>query len=425
MDHAVDVGVETDEQTELGDVLDLAFDDRADRELLGEGRPRIVEALLETKRDAALHRIDFQHHHFDFLRGRNDLAGVHVLLRPAHLGDMDQTFDARLELNERAVIGDVRDTALELRADRILRGNAFPRIGLELLHAERDALRFLIDLDDLNLDGLADRENFRRMVDAAPCDVGDMQQAVDAAEVHERTVIGDVLDDAFQHLTFLEVLDEFLTLFGAGLFEHGAARDDDVAAALVHLEDLERLRNVHQRGDVAHGADVDLAAGEEGHGAVEIDGEAALHAAEDLAFDAFLLLEGDFEADPAFLALGLFAAEHGFAGGVLDTLEIDLDGVADLNVGGAARGREFLESDTAFGLEADIDDGEIVLDTDDLAFDDGAFLHVGGAEGLLEQGGEIFARGIECACCVSQCVQSPDRALIRPTVVSGGLPPGS
>ena len=112
------------------------------------------------------------------------------------------------------------------------------------------------------------------MVDAAPGHVGDVQQAVDAAKINERTVIGDVLDHAFDGLAFFEVLHDFRTLFGATLFEHGAARDHDVAAALVHLEDFERLRDVHQRGDVADRTDVHLAARQEGHCAIQVDGEA-------------------------------------------------------------------------------------------------------------------------------------------------------
>ena len=204
-------------------------------------------------------RIDFEHDHVDFLGRRQDLAGVDVLLGPAHFGDVDQAFDARLQLDERTVVGDVGDRA----GDRACRSgtwaDAFPRIGLELLHAERDAVGFLVDADDLDLDRLADGQDFGRMVDAAPCHVGDVQQAVDAAEVDERTVIGDVLDDALDNLAFFEVLDDFGTLLCAALFEDGTARNDDVAAALVHLEDFEGLRVVHQRGDVADRADVDLA----------------------------------------------------------------------------------------------------------------------------------------------------------------------
>ena len=222
-------------------------------------------------------------------RGRDDLARVDVLLGPAHLGDVDQAFDARLQFDERAVVGDVGDAAGELGADRVLGFDAIPRIGLQLLHAQRDAVALLVDADDLHLDGLADRQHLGRVVDAAPGDVGDVQQAVDAAEVDERTVIGDVLDHAVDDLAFFELLDDLRTLFGAALFEDGAARHDDIAAALVHLEDLERLRHVHQRADVADRTDVDLRARQEGHGAVEVDGEAALDLVEDDAFDALVL----------------------------------------------------------------------------------------------------------------------------------------
>jgi hypothetical protein len=132
--------------------------------------------------------------HVDFLAGRNDLAGVDVLLGPAHLGDVDQAFDARLQLDERAVVGDVGDAAGELRANRILRLGAFPRIALKLLHAERDALGVAVDADDLHLHHLADVDHLVRVVDALVADVGDVQQAIDAAQIDERAVVGDVLD---------------------------------------------------------------------------------------------------------------------------------------------------------------------------------------------------------------------------------------
>src|SRR4029077_1352978 len=189
-----------------------------------------------------------------------------VLLGPRHLGDVDEALDARLELDERAVVGDVRDAALEAGADRELGLDALPRIGLKLLHAERDAVGLVVDLDDLDLDLLADVEHLGRVIDAPPRDVGDVQQAVDAAEVDECTVVGDVLDHAVDDLAFLEVLHQLLTLLGARLFEYGAAGNNDVAAAAVHLQDLERLRIVHQRADVADRPDIDLRARQERHG---------------------------------------------------------------------------------------------------------------------------------------------------------------
>ena len=86
-------------------------------------------------------------------------------------------------------------------------------------------------------------------------------------------------------------------------------RHDDVAAAAIHLEDFEGLRIVHQRGDVADRADIDLAARQERHGAVEIDGETALDLIEDDAFDALTLVELLFETDPALFAAGLLTPD--------------------------------------------------------------------------------------------------------------------
>ena len=253
-------------------------------------------------------------------------------------------------------------------------------------------MRLVVDLDDAHLDLLADGQHLGRMVDAPPGDVGDMQQAVDAAEVDERAVVGDVLDRAVDHLAFGEVGDDLVALLGAALLEHGAARDDDVAAAAIHLQDLERLRHVHQRRDVAHRADVDLAARQEGDRAVEIDGEAALDLVEDDAFDLLVLLEGLLELDPALFAARLVARDDGLAERVLDALEIDLDLVADAGRGIAAVIGEFLEGDAAFRLQADVDDGHVLFDGDDPALDDRALEGLVVAVGLVEKRGEILAR---------------------------------
>src|SRR6185312_2200532 len=241
MDHAVHVAVEAEEQAELGLVLDFAFDRRAGRVFLDEHFPRIAHGLLETERDAALDRIDFEHLHFDFLRRRNDLAGMNVLLGPRHFRNVDQSLDARLQFDERAVVGDVGHAAFETRADREFSFDALPRIVEQLLHAKRDTVRLVIDLDDLHFHRLADIEHFGRMIDPAPRDVRDVQQAIDAAEIDERAVVGDVLDHAVDNLAFFEILHQLLTLLGARFFQHGAAGDDDVAAPAIHFQNLERL----------------------------------------------------------------------------------------------------------------------------------------------------------------------------------------
>src|SRR5665213_1547544 len=390
MHHAVDVAGQADEDAELGDVLDLALDVGADRVLVLEAIPRVGETLFEAQADAPLLRIDVEHHHLDLLAGRDDLARMHVLLGPAHFRDMDEAFDAGLQFDESAVIGDVGDTALELGRGRVFELDAFPRIGLELLHAERDALRLGIEADDLDLHGLADMERLGRVIDAPPGDVGDVEQAVDAAQIDKGAVIGDVLDHAGEHLAFLERGDQLGTLLRAALFEHGPARDDDVAARAIHFEDLEGLRRAEQRSDVAHRADVDLAAGQECHRARKIDGEAAFDAAEDDALNPFVRLEAFLEQGPCLLAPRLFARELRFAVLAFHALEIDLDRIAGLEIGGLAGHAEFLQRDAAFGFEADIDQDHVVFDGDDVALDDRAFEAGRGPERFIEQRRETF-----------------------------------
>ena len=268
--------------------------------------------------------------------------------------------------------------------DRITRLDALPRIALELLHAEADALGLRIDLDDLYFDVLTDGENIGRLVDALPGYVGNVQQTVDAAKVNECTIIGDVLDDALDNLAFCKVLDQFGALFGSCLFHDGAARDNDVATALVHLEDLERLGNVHQRADVADRTDIHLAARQEGNGAAEVDGKAALDAAKDDAVNALVGCIGCLKAVPGFLAAGLVARQNSFTERVLDALKVDLDLVTDRQNVIGARGLEFAERDAAFGLEAYVNDGKIVFYGDYTALDDGAFKGGFAGEGFIE-----------------------------------------
>src|SRR5207253_1605596 len=293
----------------------------------------VGERLLQAEADAPLLRVDIEHHHLDLLASRDDLAGMHVLLGPAHLGDMDEALDPGLQFDKGAVVGDVGDAAFEFGAGRVFELDALPRIGFELLHAERDALRLRVEADDLDLDGLADMQRLRGMVDAAPGDVGDVQQAVDPAEIDEGAVIGDVFDDAGEDLALLEAGDQLRALLGPALLEHGAARDDDVAARAVHLEDLEGLRRTQQRGDVAHRPDIDLAARQEGDSAAEVDREPALDPAENHAGHPLIGLEALFQLGPGLLAPRLLARQRGLAVLVLHACEEAFDDVADLDLG--------------------------------------------------------------------------------------------
>ena len=163
-------------------------------------------------------------------------------------------------------------------------------------------MRFFVDLDDLNLDRLADGQNLGRVVHTAPCHVCDVQQAVYAAKVDERTVFGDVLDHTVDSLTFCQVADDFGALFGTGLFKDRTTRHNDVATATVHFQNLERLLETHQWARVTHRAHVNLRAGQERNSAAQINSKAAFDTAKDRAFDALFVGVCFFQTIPGFLA---------------------------------------------------------------------------------------------------------------------------
>ena len=285
MHHAVNFIFQTDKQTEFGDVLDLARYFRADRIAAGKVFPRICHALFQAKRNTTFFAVDFQHHHFDFLRSRNDFAWVYVLFDPAHFRHMHKPFNAGAQLNKRTIIGDICDATGDAGFQREARFDIVPRIGFELFHAQADTLGFRIDLDYLHPYGLADGEHFGRMVDAPPCNVGDMQQAVNTAQIDKGTIIGDVFHHTLNGLSFDEVLHNLAAGFGACFFHNGASRHYNIAAPTIHFENLERLFGVHQRCDIAHRTNIDLTARQKGRCAVEVDREAPFDAPENDAFD--------------------------------------------------------------------------------------------------------------------------------------------
>ena len=345
-----------------------------------------------------------------------------VLFGPAHFRDVDQTFDAGFQFNKRTIVGDVCHAALMDRAQWELAFDAVPWIVLKLLHTKADTMRFLVDLDDLDFHRFADCDDFGRMVDAAPGHVGDVQQTVDTAQVHEGPVFGDVLDHTVDGVAFLDFANHLGALFGAGFFQNSAARDNDVATATVHFEDLERLLEPHQRACVAHGAHIDLRAGQEGHGTAKIDGEAAFDAAKDCAIDTLVVSIGFFKLIPRGFAAGLVAADNRFATGVFDAVEINFDFVAHFDFRGFPGVCKFFEFDAAFHLVTDVDDGLSRFDCDDLAFDNRALVGRVHIEAFIQEGLELLHSCVRHVAFVSYLwFHWPSGCLRRSSLWSGRL----
>ena len=255
---AVDAGFDLDKCAVIGKAADLGGDDRAGRILLCGDRPRVGLGLLEAQRDFLLVLVDIEHDHFDLVVEIENVGGMGDAFCPAHFADMDKAFDAFFEADKHAVVHDIDDGALDLGADRVFLFDLFPRACRLLLEAERNLFVLLIYADNDTLNRLVELDNFRRMRNPAPAKIGDMEQAVETAEINEHAEIGDILDNALANLADFNFGKQFFFAGGAFFFDEFAARDNDVVAFGVDLEDFALDFRTDETADIAGLADIDL-----------------------------------------------------------------------------------------------------------------------------------------------------------------------
>ena len=86
---------------------------------------------------------------------------------PRHLRHVHEPFDAGLELDEGAVVGQADDLTLGLGAGRVRLLDALPRIRRLLLVAERHPAGLAVEVKDDDLDLVAHLEDLGRVADAA------------------------------------------------------------------------------------------------------------------------------------------------------------------------------------------------------------------------------------------------------------------
>src|SRR5262249_39656585 len=279
----------------------------AGRVLAGDLVPGVGLGLLHAQGDFLFLLVDAQDHDLELVADIDQLARVVDPLGPRHLGDMHQPFDAFLELDEGAVAHDVDDLAHDAGADGVLVGDVLAGAGRLLFQAQGDLFAVLVDVQDHDLDLVVDLDHIAGVVDAAPAHVGDVQQAVDAAQVDEGAEVGDVLDGPGADLARLDFGEELFLLLFASDLDQLAAADDDVPPAFVDLEDHALDVLVDVVGDVGGAADIDLA-GRQKDVDPDIDEQAPLDLAGDFPLDhVALVVLGDDHlpgAHPVRLAAG-------------------------------------------------------------------------------------------------------------------------
>ncbi len=291
-------------------------------------------------------------------RRESDASAPDAVLR--HLRDVEQALEPRLELDERAELGDPRDGAGHDRVGGEARRRVLPGIGLQRLHREPDPLPAVLDLQDLRLHFLPDGDDRRGVLDAPAREVADVDESFDpVAEVDERAEGLDARHLAADRLPRGEATEALLHGRRALLLEHRAPREEDPLARAVDFEHLAGQRLGDVAREVALVPQRDLGRRQERR-----------HRA-DLGFEPAGVLPGDPRLDqradldlvPGGEGLDLAAREHPQV--VFAAVQREIESLPDL------RHRvELLPRRDALHARAEFDEHVVAGDADDRAAPD-------------------------------------------------------
>src|ERR1700722_15875748 len=298
VNQAVDSIFDFNEGAKVGQVAHPAFDLGSDRIFLVQRIPRVGRQLPHAQRDAALTRIHAENHAFHMIIYIDQLGGMLHALRPGHLTDMYEPFNALLQFHKGAVVRHADDAAADMSVDRVAVFGVEPRVRSKLLKSERDSLLVLVVLQRFDVNRIADVDQVARVRQPAPGHIRDVQQAIDAAHVHESAVVGQVLDYAGQRGAFFEILQRLGALLALFFLHHLFARNYDVATLLIQLDDG-NFEDLPLGGiQVASAAQVGLGSRQKRPGAHNVDSKAALNSFDDGGLNRPLLVVGLFNFIP-------------------------------------------------------------------------------------------------------------------------------
>ena len=282
MDQSVDTRFDLHESAIVGNARNGCSNDRARRIFLCRNCPRVGLELFYAERYFLLILIYIENDNFDLIIQIEHIGRVSDPFRPAHLADMNQSFDAFFKSYKSAIVHNVNDSTFDTAADRIPVFNRCPGTLSFLLETERYLFMFLVNADDDAFDFLVKVNNFRRMTYPAPTQVRDVQKTVKAAEINEYTEVGDILDDTLAYLTFFDFLKQFIFTAATFVFDEFSSGYDNVAIFGIDLEYLALNILPDETADVAWFANVNLRSRQKYRNS-DVDQQAALDPSRNLA----------------------------------------------------------------------------------------------------------------------------------------------
>ncbi|AAM86333.1 hypothetical [Yersinia pestis KIM10+] len=165
---------------------------------------------------------------------------------------MYQTFNAFFDFYEATVISQVSHTTSQLSAFWVTFSDSNPWIFAQLFQAKGYTSTFAVEFQNFNSDFVAHIDDFAWVFNTFPSHVSDVQQAINATQVNECTVVSQVLNDTLDFHAFLQVFQQLITLSAVLGFDNCTTRNNDVVAFLIQLDDFELKLFAFQMQSIAN-----------------------------------------------------------------------------------------------------------------------------------------------------------------------------
>ena len=191
-----------------------------------------------------------------------------------------------------------------------------------------------------------------------------MEQSIHAAQIDERTEIGDVLDLTFADLTDFHFLEQSGPAVFAGFFQQGPAGHHDILAFLIDLEDFQFIFLADELIHVLDRPDVNLGSRQKGFHAVQVDDDSALDAVFHQTGDdaAFTVFRGNLFPGADEIRFGQADFRH--VAFIFDRFQIHVEGIADIHFFPIP---EFRAGNKSFRLVTDIEESAVLTFFHDFA----------------------------------------------------------
>ena len=387
------------EKAEIGDVLDLAMNMRADRMGGNPGLPGVFGHRFQAQTQPARRCIHLQHGHIHHIAFGQHLRRFDIAFCPAQLGAMNHPLDAGFQFHHGAEIEQPTHRTGQAHARLIGAGHMLPRVALQRLHRYRHLTRFGIQLDNFSTDLLTDRQHLGGVFDSTPGNIGYMQQRIDAAQIDKSAEIGHALDRAGDFVANpvpLEKGRSLHLLLGSHRF---FSRHHNIIRLATRLQNRHLAALTNQTGRIDMKIGVGLRARHECIQPVQIDPEPALHFSSNHRIYRRVVRQSAFDGCPCSTLFG-GQNRQTYAGSASDRLHQRINLIADCrNIHTGLI--KFSARNRALRLGADIDNDRIMIDADHhaanhfAAFND-RLLFQRGLEHLPERFLFLNARRIRC-----------------------------